>query len=160
MVRAVRNKLLPESILRFRPGAVNQCISFLTGLAGRATYRLAHRQHELQGPDPIARLILTRGGVRTALELWCCSFPVSKYHRGSASLSQKGRGGAGCLECSRPRPLPLGPRFERILQTLPEFTGCLFQMGGEKEAKKVTWKGYVFTSLKTSYKAYWVIGLY
>lgn len=30
-------------------------------------------------------------------------------------------------------PLPLGPWIELILQTLPEFTGCLFQMGGEKE---------------------------
>lgn len=110
----------------------------------------------LQGPDPIVQLMLTRGRASTGL-LFFFTFQIPQRLCVPVLEGQR-RGRLFGMQSAT--PLPLGPCIELILQTLPEFTGCLFQMGGEKEAKKVTWKGYVFTSLKMSYKAYCDTALY
>lgn len=137
---------------------------FLSGLdkvqalPGGGGVALLHKDSVIsQGPEPMARLKGRARDYKRKGQDWLgtlmLSFSLSKYHRGSVSLSQKGRGGAGCLECSLPPPSPLGPCIELILQTLWEFTGCLFQMGDEKEARKVSggimvsWAWKFFTKL-------------
>lgn len=74
---------------------------------------LLHKDNVIsQGPEPMARLKGRARDYKRKGQDWLgtlmLSFSLSKYHRGSVSLSQKGRGGAGCLECSLPPPLSPG----------------------------------------------------
>lgn len=117
---------LPGSTLRFcqgqrsRPEVPKWAVQSTGSARG---FALLHKDSVIsQGPEPMARLKGRALDYKRKGQDWLGTlvlpFPLSKYHRDSVSLSQKGRGGAGCLECSLPPPSPLGPCIGLILQTL------------------------------------------